>query len=96
MTIAHLDTGYRQGHSVLPEFLDLNLQRSFVEGDPDPNSAADPDNEGFGNNPGHGTGTLGILAGSLFKGDAFGSPNGVVGGAPFAHVIPVRVANSVV
>ena len=51
---------------------------------------------GFGKNPGHGTGTLSILAGSLFKGKPFGDPDGVVGGAPFAAVIPVRVANSVV
>lgn len=96
LTIAHLDTGYRQGHSVLPEFLDLKLQHSFVTADPDPNDAADPDVTGFGNNPGHGTGTLSILAGSLFHGKPFGAPDGVVGGAPFARVIPVRVANSVV
>jgi hypothetical protein len=96
VTIAHLDTGYRKGHSVLPELLDTKLQRSFVEGDPDPNDASDPDTGGFGNNPGHGTGTLSILAGSLFNGKPFGVPNGIVGGAPFARVIPVRVANSVV
>ena len=96
VTIAHLDTGYRKGHSVLPKFLDFERQRSFVESDPDPNDASDPDIGGFGKNPGHGTGTLSILAGSLFKGKPFGDPDGVVGGAPFAAVIPVRVANSVV
>jgi hypothetical protein len=96
VTIAHLDTGYRKGHSVLPEFLDFKLQHSFVDGDPDPNDASDPDIEGFGNNPGHGTGTLSILSGKLFNGAPFGVPNGIVGGAPFARVIPVRVANSVV
>ncbi len=96
VSIAHLDTGYRKGHSVLPQFLDTGAQRSFVEGDPDPNDASDPDNEGFGKNPGHGTGTISILAGSLFNGDPFKDPSGLVGGAPFARVVPVRVANSVV
>ena len=96
VTIAHLDTGYRKGHSVLPKFLDYTRQHSFVEDDPDPNDASDPDIGGFGKNPGHGTGTLSILAGSLFKGKPFGDPDGIVGGAPFATVIPVRVANSVV
>jgi hypothetical protein len=96
ITIAHLDTGYRKGHDVLPRFLDTTRQRSFVNGDPNPNDASDPDIEGFGKNPGHGTGTLSILAGSLFNGAPFGVPSGVVGGAPFAGVIPVRVANSVV
>jgi hypothetical protein len=40
-------------------------------------------------NLGHGTGTLGILAGAKVD----GAP---LGGAPFADVIPIRVANSVV
>jgi hypothetical protein len=96
VTIAHLDTGYRKGHSVLPQYLDTALQRSFVEGDPNPNDASDPNIGGLGSNSGHGTGTLGILAGSLFHGAPFGAPNGIVGGAPFASVIPLRVANSVV
>jgi hypothetical protein len=96
VTIAHLDTGYRKGHSVLPQFLDLTLQHSFVNGDPDPNDASDPNHGGFSNNPGHGTGTISILAGSMFDGKPFHAPSGVVGGAPFARVIPVRVADSVV
>ena len=36
ITIAHLDTGYRKGHDVLPRFLDTARQRSFVDGDPNP------------------------------------------------------------
>ncbi len=96
VTIAHLDTGYFKGHSVLPQFLDYNRQRSFVDGDPNPNLAEDPGIGGLGNNPGHGTGTLSILAGSNFNGAPYGAPSGVVGGAPFATVIPIRVANSVV
>jgi hypothetical protein len=96
VTIAHLDTGYRKGHSVLPTGLDFELQHSFVDGDPDPNDASDPDHEGFPKNPGHGTGTLSILAGARFDGSPFNAPSGIVGGAPFARVIPVRVADSVV
>lgn len=93
ITIAHLDTGYRDGHSVLPKFLDRARQRNFVDQNL-PNDARDPGNEG--GNAGHGTGTLSILAGSLFDGSSFNDPSGTVGGAPFAIVIPVRVANSVV
>ncbi len=96
VTIAHLDTGYREGHVVLPEFLDTNAARSFVKGDPDPNSAVDPGNAGFGKNPGHGTGTMSLLAGKAFDATPFGGPKGLVGGAPFVRIIPVRVANSVV
>jgi hypothetical protein len=96
VTIAHLDTGYRQGHSVLPQFLDLTLQHSYVKDDADPNSACDPDLGGFGRNPGHGTGTVSLLAGNTFNGAPFNGTSGYVGGAPFARVIPVRVANGVV
>jgi len=93
VVIAHLDTGYRQGHAVLPPRLDSARQRSFVDGDPNPNSAVDP---GKGGNSGHGTGTLSLLAGDKFDGSPFGAPSGFVGGAPFATVVPIRVANSVV
>ena len=96
VTIAHLDTGYRQGHVVLPRHLDTTRQRSFVDDNHPANDASDPGTQGFGDNPGHGTGTLSILAGSLFDGTPFHASKGDVGGAPFATVIPVRVANSVV
>ena len=96
VTIAHLDTGYRKDHKVLPMHLDHSLERSFVKGDQNPNSAEDPFDSEFGNNPGHGTGTLGILAGALFDGTPFNRAKDLVGGAPFAHIIPMRVANSVV
>lgn len=96
VTIAHLDTGYRKDHAVLPEFLDTTKARSFVKNDADPNSAVDPGITGFGNNPGHGTGTLSLLAGNVFDATKFGDVRGLVGAAPFARIIPVRVANSVV
>jgi hypothetical protein len=93
ITIAHLDTGYLDGHSVLPQFLDRARQRNFVD-QSRPNDARDLGDKG--GNIGHGTGTLSILAGAVFDGSSFNDPSGTVGGAPFATVIPIRVANSVV
>ena len=93
VTIAHLDTGYRQGHRMLPQFLDTARQRNFVDANR-PDDASDPGDEG--GNAGHGTGTISILAGANFDGSAFHAASGIVGGAPFATVIPIRVANSVV
>ena len=86
--IAQLDTGYDPEHKFLPRHLNHALERNFV--DPNrPNDASD-ETEGLLTNLGHGTGTLGILAG--------GSPDGRpgIGGAPFAEVVPIRVANRVV
>ncbi|MBV8226510.1 MAG: S8 family serine peptidase [Verrucomicrobia bacterium] len=89
--IAHLDTGYDPDHETRPLFLltktPNNLQKNFVDADL-PNDATDH-TSGVFTNLGHGTGTLGILAG----GNVDGAP---LGGAPFLDVIPIRVANSVV
>ena len=87
--IAHLDTGYDPRHRSLPAHMNLRLQRNFVEADR-PNDATDTTSETALSNPGHGTGTLSILAGK-----AFGSTS-TIGCAPNADVVPVRVANSVV
>ena len=88
--IAHIDTGYDPTHQSKPRHLRLSLQRSFVDGEPSDN-AADPAKRGFLKNPGHGTGTLSILAGN--KVAPFGD---YLGGAPEADVIPIRIAKSVV
>src|SRR5262249_43700652 len=89
--IAHLDTGYDPNHETKPLFLltkdPKNLQRNFVEADL-PNDATDH-TAGVLTNLGHGTGTLGILAGAAVNGT-------MLGGAPFLDIIPIRVANSVV
>ncbi|MFN3371137.1 MAG: S8 family serine peptidase [Sphingomonadaceae bacterium] len=85
--IAHLDTGYDPQHRAKPASLETALARSFVAGDPDPHSAVDVTGggvPGVGAARGHGTGTLGLLAG----------PG--IGGAPGARVLPIRVANGVV
>ena len=93
--IAHLDTGYYRAHDVAPERERIlkHLERSFVEGDRNRQSAEDPDNNAFlVDNSGHGTGTIGILAGG--KAPGFGGV--YLGGAPQADIVPIRVADRVV
>jgi len=93
--IAHLDTGYSE-HDSKPLHLRLDLQRNFVDDRP-PDNAEDPFVTGPALNPGHGIGTLGILAGGRF---AFRNTkysfDDFLGGAPHADVVPVRVAKSVI
>jgi hypothetical protein len=86
--IAHFDTGYDPEHGTLPKRLRTDMARNFVDGN-NPNNARDQ-TSGPLNNLGHGTGTLSLLAGA-------GKPGGLpLGGAPFAEIVPVRVANRVV
>jgi len=84
--IAHLDTGYDPTHKTKPEFLRTTFQKNFVDSQW-PDDATDS-TDGIFTNPGHGTGTLSILAGAMVD----GAP---LGGAPFLDVIPIRVANRV-
>ena len=86
--VAHFDTGYDPLHSTLPEFLNRDLQQNFVDSDR-PKDASD-NSTGFGSNFGHGTGTLGMLAGRAT------TWLGAIGAAPFVDVVPMRVADSVV
>ena len=90
--IAHVDTGYSRMHETVPAHVNRGLERSFVDQDADPDSAQDPDRHLLIlDNSGHGTGTIGILAGkhsSVHK--------GIIGGAPDAEIVPLRVADSVV
>lgn len=86
--IAHLDTGYDPNHSTLPRYLRSDLARNYVDADR-PNDATDGNESGLLTNLGHGTGTIGILAGASVG-------NIVLGGAPNAEVVPIRVANGVV
>ena len=90
--VAHLDTGYYAKHVSLPAFLSRELQRSFVEDDADPGRAEDPDRNVLLDNSGHGTGTIGILAGKAVP--QLG--NMVIGGAPDAEIVPLRIADRVV
>src|SRR5687768_12205283 len=90
--IGQLDTGYTPDHKTLPKGLPHLLERNFVDKDKD-STAADPDNRAFPglDNSGHGTGTLSILAGR--DDPEFGI---LLGGAPEAEVVPLRIADSVV
>ncbi len=91
--IAHIDTGYYPSHETAPRHALPSLERNFVARDFDPSSASDPDNwRLLLDNSGHGTGTLSILAGGAVSAhDDF-----VMGGAPEAEVVPIRVSDSVV
>lgn len=91
--IGHIDTGYSD-HVVKAKNLNTDLQWNFVEGVAD---AHDPGMEGFLNQPGHGTGTQGILAGNVLQGltQQNQNTNEPLGGAPDAEIVPIRVANSV-
>lgn len=95
--IAHVDTGYDPDHVTLPRHLNAGLQHNFVDGE-DPDDASDPARRGLLRNPGHGTGTLGLLAGNRLEDVPHTGPlkGELLGGAPHAEVIPLRVANSVV
>lgn len=100
IVIAHLDTGYDPHHITLPLNIDLPLARNFVDGPAFLNDAADrvPPGESLFTNRGHGTATLALLAGGNLDGTLPGTNGfrGVIGGAPFARVIPVRIADWVV
>ena len=90
--IAHVDTGYYGAHETVPAHVRHDLEKNFVSGDANPNSAQSPGNHPLIlDNSDHGTGTLSILAGGTVS--AFGA---VLGGAPEAEILPLRVADSVV
>jgi hypothetical protein len=95
--IGHLDTGIDKNHNVLPKRIKEHpLQRNFVEGEPK-GDAQDPFIDGGLRNPGHGLATMAILAGGKVKlKTSTGFFEGELGGAPFADVIPCRIASSVV
>ncbi len=95
--IAHLDTGYDKDHQLLASVQYLHeLERNFID-EARPENAEDLGADGALRNPGHGTGTLGILAGGAFKFQKLGySFRGIIGGAPNAQIVPIRVGNSVV
>jgi len=92
--IAHFDTGYDPNHTSTPKYLCADLQKNFIKGENE-NSAVDPGIKGPLQQPGHGTGTLAILAGNHIQSQ---DPeyDGYVGGAPFAEIVPIRLANSVI
>ncbi len=91
--IAHIDTGCQDRHVTRPAGVLKHLERNFVKRDGTPDDAEDPNNRVIlVDNSGHGTGTLGILAGAAAP--TYGSAP--IGGAPGAEVVPLRVADRVV
>ena len=95
--IGHLDTGYNPTHIIVPQSAkDNKLQRNFVDGEP-VDDAHDPYLKGALRMPGHGTGTIGILAGNRVQLiTANGGFDDYLGGAPFAEIICCRIAPSVI
>lgn len=95
--IAHLDTGYAANHSIVSVAIKQNpLQRNFVDGE-NATNATDTMVSGLLKMPGHGTGTLSLLAGGMVKLKTdTGIFNDYLGGAPFADVLCCRIAPTVV
>jgi hypothetical protein len=94
--IGILDTGFDFKHQARPGNLLLDLQRNFVGDDRPTNDATDPFPRGPFTNPGHGTGTIGLLAGQRLQNMTRPEQNGdYLGGAPLAEVLPVRIATGV-
>lgn len=96
--VAHLDTGYDPNHVTRPANLDTANQHNFVDANI-PTDATDHTPEGnWLRNRGHGTATLALLAGNALDGTTPGWTGFVdpIGGAPFATVIPIRIADWVV
>jgi Subtilase family len=95
--IAHLDTGCTPTHAGAPQNLLMSEGADYV--DPGNPCLIDQPSSLPWDNPGHGTGTQGLLAGNhvslQYKA---GGPiyNGYLGGAPEAAIIPVRIGSSVV
>lgn len=91
--IAHIDTGYDKKQAARPEHILTQLEHNFADPNGDPNNAQDPNRRtGLLDNSGHGTGTIGILAG----GRVAQNKNDFLGGAPDADIVPIRIAGSVV
>jgi len=95
LRIGILDTGYDPAHSSLPLHLNPELGRNFTD-DGGPDNLVDDGRGGFMENPGHGTATMAILAGSEVRDPSTGEPFGILGGAPEAEVVPIRIADGVV
>lgn len=91
--IAHLDTGFDPNHKSIPLYFNHSLQKNFIKGE-DEHSAIDQESKGILKQPGHGTGTLGILAGNYI--DHLTGYQDYIGAAPFADIIPIRIGKSVI
>ncbi|MCP3958386.1 MAG: S8/S53 family peptidase [bacterium] len=97
ISVAHLDTGYNEAHATFPEGLDIKKSLDFTQGEIPVPGAEDPCHSGLLKMPGHGTGTLGILAGKRVQVKARGFDfDDYLGAAPRADVRSYRISDSVV
>lgn len=91
--VGHPDTGYTL-HPELADFARLLVSAGYDYDDDDPDPVDDL-NDGFLDNPSHGTGTGSVIASGV--GAAHGGPGPFVSGAaPNAMLIPIRTTESVV
>jgi len=81
-----LDVGFDFSHHTCPENIARELARNFVDDAQASDDASDQYPRGLFQNPGHGTGTLGILAGGKLVNMLPPTPssNDYLGGAPLA------------
>jgi len=91
--VAHFDTGYDPNHPTFPLNIEIHLQKNFVEAN---NSAEDIESEGWLKMPGHGTGTLSILAGKKIKLEDYDNFDDYIGVHNNIKIVPIRISKSVV
>jgi thermitase len=94
VVVGHPDTGFTP-HPDLADSsrLLVNLGFDFDDDDPDPIDDLD---DGFLDNPGHGTGTGSVIISNRGGAGGLPPPEFVSGVAPFASLIPIRTTESVV
>ena len=91
--IAIIDTGFQPGHPALPAHHSDGI--SFIKRD-EKGPAHDVDSDKFAEQNGHGTATMSILAGkAITKEHSDGKYEGTFGAIPFAHIIPIRICETV-
>lgn len=96
--IAHLDVGYRLQHKTFPKGFEPLLSRNVTGDGRSERDVEDLVQDGLHTNPGHGTGTVGILAGGRvsLKEAGYVDFDDQLGAAPDSRIVGVRVGNSVV
>lgn len=92
--VGHPDTGFTP-HPDLADPARLLIGQGFDFDDDDPDPIDDLD-DGFLDNPGHGTGTGSVIVSNRGASPGLPPPEFVSGVAPFASLIPIRATESVV
>jgi thermitase len=94
VVVGHPDTGYRRHPEIVDNLL-INQSRDFIDDDNDAEDDLRNPGHVVIHNPSHGTGTASVI---VSPSRAVGGPDDrdVIGVAPGARLIPLRVARSVV